>query len=119
MEHRHLNSLFHISLAVAVHLSATTNFLDSCGSHKTALSPFHISPAAAVHLSTNTLLGYFLRQPQDHLTFRKAARLSQRRTENFQQVHFPCVFRPMFGGRKAAARQPRDDRTVDVRIRTN
>ena len=83
-----------------------------------SLSPFHISPAAAVHLSTNTLLGYFLRQPQDHLTFRKAARLSQRRTENFQQVHFPCVFRPMFGGRKAAARQPRDDRTVDVRIRT-
>ena len=83
-----------------------------------AISPFHISPAAAVHLSTNTLLGYFLRQPQDHLTFRKAARLSQRRTENFQHVYFPCVFRPMFGGRKAAARQPRDDRTVDVRIRT-
>ena len=68
------------------------------------LSPFHISPAAAVHLSTNTLLGYFLRQPQDHLTFRKAARLLQRRTENFQHVHFPCVFRPMFGGRKAASR---------------
>ena len=72
------------------------------------LSPFHISPAAAVHLSTNTFLGYFLRQPHDHLTFRKAARLSQRRTENFQHVHF----------RKAAARQPRDDRTVDARICT-
>ena len=82
------------------------------------LSPFHISPAAAVHLSTNTFLGYFLRQPQDHLTFRKAARLSQRRTENFQHVHFPCVFQPMFGGSKAAARQPRDGRTVDVRICT-
>ena len=59
---------------------------------KKCLSPFHISPATAVHLSTNTFLGYFLRQPQDHLTFRKAARLSQRRTENFQHVHFPCVF---------------------------
>ena len=82
------------------------------------LSPFHISPASAVHLSTSTFLGYFLRQPQDHLTFCKAARLSQRRTENFQHVHFPCVFRPMFGGRKAAARQPRDDGTVNVRIRT-
>ena len=38
------------------------------------------------------ILGNFVRQPQDHLTFRKVARLSQRRMENFQHVHFPNDF---------------------------
>ena len=83
---------------------------------KHTCSPFHISLAAAVHLSTNTFLGNFVRQPQDHLTSRKVARLWQRRKENCQHAHFPCDFLAMFEGRKAAVRQPRGERTVGVRI---
>ena len=90
--------------------------------HCTYLSPFHISLTTAVRLFTNTILVNFVRLPQDRLIIsqgRKAAATSwvEFSTCSFSLWFLDDLFKPQ-GSRKAAARQPRDNRKIDVRFFT-